>query len=171
MGTQKEVRKEGGGGSPRAFLLDCRGSSTVPLLLGRARTFRGFPDDHPNSLTTLGCGERRARGKDSWGKGGSGKLSKAVLGTGPKGRGTRRASKRGVVAEQPSSGTGWVGRSVSGGAGRASKSGPADRKAGREKQREPEIGGGEAHSPRYLAQGRALSQILGRGLVWGGHIP
>lgn len=123
------------------------------------------------TLTTLGCGERRDCGKDSWGKGGSGKLSKTILGTGPKGRGTRRAGRRGVVAELRSSGTGWVGRSVSGGAGRASKSGPTDRKAGREKQRGPEIGGGEAHSPRYLAQGRAFARILCKRLVWGGHIP
>lgn len=77
---------------------------------------------------------------DGWGKGSSGKLSKVVPGTAPKGRGSRRAGGRGAVVELRSSGTGWVGRPVSGGAGRASKGCPADRKAGREKQREPEIG-------------------------------
>lgn len=58
---------------------------------------------------------------DGWGKGSSGKLNKVVPGTAPKGRGTRRAGGRGAVAELQSSGTGWVGRPVSGGAGRASK--------------------------------------------------
>lgn len=94
-------------------------------------------------------------------------MSKVVPGTVPKGRGTRRAGGRGAVAELRSSGTGWVGRPVSPGAGRASKSGPADRKAGREKQREPEIGAwsGEALSPRYQAQGRALGSFA-EGLFW-----
>lgn len=99
-------------------------------------------------------------------------MSKVVPGTVPKGRGTRRAGGRGAVAELRSSGTGWVGRPVSPGAGRASKSGPADRKAGREKQRAPEIGAwsGEALSPRYQAQG-LCTRVLCRGLVLSGRIP
>lgn len=72
---------------------------------------------------------------DVWGKGNSGKLSEVVPGTVPKGRGTRRAGGRGAVSALRSSGTGWVGRPVNRGAGRASKSGPADRKAGRETKR------------------------------------
>lgn len=58
MGTQREVRKAGGGGGEGGSLEPSSravGDPTQsPYFLDRARTFRGFLDDHTNSLLTPG---------------------------------------------------------------------------------------------------------------------
>lgn len=69
MGARREVRKAGGGrggqgGVPRVFFQSCRGSDTSRYFLDRARTFWGFPDDHPKLRAPWVL--RKGGSRDGW---------------------------------------------------------------------------------------------------------